>query len=79
MGARHRVPLVEGEAMDFGRGGRLLVCDATGTYLVDNRKSVLRLQKPEAIKDEGVPSPPPPPGGCSPVLLRLVDRTALEF
>jgi hypothetical protein len=23
--------------MDFGHDGKLLVCDATGTYLVDNR------------------------------------------
>lgn len=32
-----RVPMVDGRDMDFGHDGKLLVCDGTGTYLVDNR------------------------------------------
>lgn len=32
-----RVPMVEGGDMDYGHDGKLLVCDATGTHLVDNR------------------------------------------
>jgi hypothetical protein len=33
----HRVPLVLGRNHDFGADGKLLVCDAAGTYLVDIR------------------------------------------
>jgi hypothetical protein len=29
--------MVEGGDMDYGHDGKLLVCDTTGTYLVDNR------------------------------------------
>ena len=30
-----RVPVVQGRNHDFGAEGKLLVCDATGAYLVD--------------------------------------------
>lgn len=29
--------MVEGGDMDYGHDGKLLVCDAAGTFLVDNR------------------------------------------
>ena len=31
------VPVVQGRSHDFGADGKLLVCDATGAYLADNR------------------------------------------
>lgn len=34
----YRVPLAEGGAMDYGGKGRLLVCDSSGTFLVENRQ-----------------------------------------
>jgi len=30
--------VVEGDNMDYGVDGKLLVCDRTGTFLVDNRR-----------------------------------------
>lgn len=32
-----RIPVVQGRSHDFGPDGKLLVCDANGAYLVDNR------------------------------------------
>ena len=41
-----RVPVVAGGRHDFGRGGRLLVCDGTGYYEVLARREVHRLELP---------------------------------
>ena len=43
-----RVPVVAGGRHDFGRGGRLLVCDGTGYYEVFARREVHRLELPNS-------------------------------
>lgn len=40
--------VVAGARHDFGRGGRLLVCDGTGFYEVLNRREVHRLELPKS-------------------------------
>lgn len=40
--------MVAGARHDFGRGGRLLVCDGTGFYEVLNRREVHRLELPKS-------------------------------
>ena len=43
-----RVPVVAGGRHDFGRAGRLLVCDGTGYYEVLERREVHRLELPNS-------------------------------
>ena len=47
-GGLWRVPVVAGGRHDFGRDGRLLVCDGTGYYEVLARREVHRLELPNS-------------------------------
>lgn len=45
--------MVAGARHDFGRGGRLLVCDGTGFYEVLNRREVHHLELPKSGAGHG--------------------------
>lgn len=44
--------VVAGARHDYGRSGRLLVCDGTGFYEVFNRREVHRLELPKSGANE---------------------------